>query len=90
MAPAVLWRAVSFSPARPLSCPITAGSQLSLGALGQDGTDPAHSSAPPPCPVQGAHGFFTFLMEEELETNSLRFLCSKREVGNKRKSRVNR
>lgn len=88
MAPAVLWSAAAFAPARPLSCPITAGSQLSLGAPGGDGSDPAHSSAPPPCPAQGAHGFFTFLMEEELEADSLRFLCSKRETGNKRKTRV--
>lgn len=50
----------------------------------QDGTDPAHGSAPPPRPAQGAHSFFT-LMEEELEVNSLCFLCSKRETGNKKK-----
>lgn len=87
MAPAVLWSTAVFAPARPPPCPIAAGSQLSLGPPRQDGTDPAHSSAPPR-PAQGAHGFFTFLTEEELEADSLRFLCSKRETENKRKTRV--
>lgn len=42
------------------------------------------STAPaPPHPAQSAHGFFAFLMEKELEANSLRFLCSKRETGKK-------
>lgn len=40
---------------------------------------------PPPHPEQGAHSFFTFLMQKELEANSLHFLCSKRETGKKRK-----
>lgn len=42
---------------------------------------------PPPHPEQGAHSFFTFLMQKELEANSLHFLCSKRETGKERKEK---
>lgn len=54
--------------------------QLSLGAPGEPSTAPA---PPHPHPAQSAYGFFTFLMEKDLEANFLHFLCSKRETGKK-------
>lgn len=73
-APTFLWSTAVFAPARPLSCPVS--SQLSLRAPGQPAL-PLHLLI---LTLHNARGFLTFLMEKELEANSLHFLCSKRET----------
>lgn len=54
------------------------------------GSRTASTAPAPPHPAQSAHGCFAFLMEKELEANSLCFLCSKRETGKNRKTRNSR